>query len=596
MADQLGSLSRTHTCGALRASDVGAQVVLLGWIHRVRDLGGLLFLDVRDRHGVTQVLVPNDSPVMAVAKKLRSEFVVAVMGPVELRGADTVNAKLDTGEVEVLAQEIRLLSEAKTPPFPVADDTPVSEDVRLRYRYLDLRRPRLQFNLGLRHRVTMAIRRYFDAAGFWEIETPILTKSTPEGARDYLVPSRVHPGEFFALPQSPQIFKQILMVAGTDRYFQIVKCFRDEDLRADRQPEFTQVDVEISFAHVDLVFGLIEPLIVEIFKEIGVSVGTPFKRLAYADAMSKYGSDKPDLRFGMEIADVSHVWADATFNAFRNIVNDAGVVRAVVIPGAARYSRSELDALVDQAKQLGAVGILWARKVDGNINTNVKAAGEDKLLETMAAAGCGDQDLILIAGGKADAASKLLGAFRLSLAKKENLIPAGTFAFAWIVDFPLLDWDAEEKRWVAMHHPFTSPMDEDMAILESDTQNVRAKAYDLVLNGSEIGGGSIRIHDSAMQAKMFRLLNISDEEAKLRFGFFLDALQYGTPPHGGIALGLDRIIAILTNESSIREVIAFPKTAAAVDLMSGAPSPVDQRQLDELRLRPVVKASSPEKG
>jgi aspartyl-tRNA synthetase len=591
MADQLGSLSRTHTCGALRASDVGAQVVLLGWIHRVRDLGRLLFLDVRDRHGITQVLVPNDSPVMAVAKRLRSEFVVAVLGPVELRGADTVNAKLDTGEVEVLAQEIRLLNEAKTPPFPVADDTPVSEDVRLRYRYLDLRRPRLQFNLGLRHRVTMAIRRYFDAAGFWEIETPILTKSTPEGARDYLVPSRVHPGEFFALPQSPQIFKQILMVAGTDRYFQIVKCFRDEDLRADRQPEFTQVDVEISFAHVDLVFGLIEPLIVEIFKEIGVSVQTPFKRIAYAEAMSKYGSDKPDLRFAMEIADVSHVWADAPFNAFRNIVKDGGVVRALVIPGAARYSRSELDALVEQAKQLGAVGILWARKVDGNINTNVKAAGEDKLLETMAAAGCGEQDLILIAGGKADAASKLLGAFRLSLAKKENLIPADTFAFAWVVDFPLLDWDAEEKRWVAMHHPFTSPLDEDMAILESDTVSVRAKAYDLVLNGSEIGGGSIRIHDSAMQAKMFRLLNISDEEAKLRFGFFLDALQYGTPPHGGIALGLDRIIAILTGESSIREVIAFPKTAAAVDLMSGAPSPVDQRQLDELRLRAVVKPS-----
>jgi aspartyl-tRNA synthetase len=591
MADQLGSLSRTHTCGALRASDVGAEVVLLGWIHRVRDLGRLLFLDVRDRHGVTQVLVPNDSPVMAVAKRLRPEFVVAVSGPVELRGADTVNRNLDTGEVEVLARDIKLLNEAKTPPFPVADDTPVSEDVRLRYRYLDLRRPRLQNNLGLRHRVTMAIRKYFDAAGFWEIETPILTKSTPEGARDYLVPSRVHPGEFFALPQSPQIFKQILMVAGTDRYFQIVKCFRDEDLRADRQPEFTQVDVEISFAHVDLVFGLIEPLIVEIFKEIGVSVQTPFKRISYADAMAKYGSDKPDLRFGMEIADVSHVWADAAFNAFRNIVRDGGVVRALVIPGAARYSRSELDALVEQAKQLGAVGILWARKVDGSLNTNVKAAGEDKLLETMAAASCGDQDLILIAGGKADAASKLLGAFRLSLAKKENLIPADTFAFAWVVDFPLLDWDVEEKRWVAMHHPFTSPMDEDMAILESDTQRVRAKAYDLVLNGSEIGGGSIRIHDAAMQATIFRLLNISDEEAKLRFGFFLDALQYGTPPHGGIALGLDRIIAILTGESSIREVIAFPKTAAAVDLMSGAPSPVDQRQLDELRLRTVVKTT-----
>jgi aspartyl-tRNA synthetase len=431
----------------------------------------------------------------------------------------------------------------------------------------------------------MAVRKYFDANGFWEIETPILGKSTPEGARDYLVPSRVHPGEFFALPQSPQLFKQILMIAGTDRYFQIVKCFRDEDLRADRQPEFTQVDVEISFAHVDLVFGLIEPLIVEVFKEIGVSVPTPFRRMPYAEAMAKYGSDKPDLRFGLEIADVSHVWTDAAFNAFRKIVEGGGVVRALVIPGAARYSRSELDALVEQAKQLGAVGIMWARKVDGAINTNVKAAGEDRLLASMAAAGCGDQDLILLAGGKPDDASKLLGAFRLSLAKKENLIPADRFEFAWIVDFPMFDWDADDKRWVAMHHPFTSPLDEDRALLERDPSKARAKAYDLVLNGSEIGGGSIRIHDSALQSRVFQLLNISDEDAKLRFGFFVDALQYGTPPHGGIALGLDRLVALLAGESSIREVIAFPKTAAAVDLMTDAPSSVDDRQLEELKLR-----------
>ncbi len=589
MADQLGTLSRTHTCGELRASHVGQKAVLLGWIHRVRDLGGLLFLDVRDRHGVTQVLVPNDSAVMAVAKRLRSEYVVAVLGPVERRSADTVNARLDTGEVEVLAEEIRLLNEAKTPPFPIADDTPVSEDVRLRYRYLDLRRPRLQGNLGLRHRVTMAVRKYFDAHGFWEIETPILTKSTPEGARDYLVPSRVHPGEFFALPQSPQIFKQILMIAGTDRYFQIVKCFRDEDLRADRQPEFTQIDVEISFAHVDLVFGLIEPLIVEIFKEIGVTVKTPFQRMPYAEAMAKYGSDKPDLRFGLEIVDVSHVWEDAAFNAFRKIVGEGGVVRALVIPGAAKYSRSELDALVDQAKQLGAVGIMWARKTESGLNTNVKAAGEDKLLASMEAAGCKDEDLILIAGGKPDDASKLLGAFRLSLAKKENLIPADTYAFAWVVDFPLLDWDPQEKRWVAMHHPFTSPMDEDVAELATEPGRARAKAYDLVLNGSEVGGGSIRIHDAEVQRNMFRLLGIDDEQAKLRFGFFLDALQYGTPPHGGIALGLDRLIAILAGESSIREVIAFPKTATAADLMADAPSSVDQRQLDELKLRVTAK-------
>jgi aspartyl-tRNA synthetase len=588
MADQLGTLTRTHTCGALRASDVGADVVLLGWIHRVRDLGRLLFLDVRDRHGVTQVLVPNDSPVMAIAKKLRPEYVVAVCGPVERRGEDTINSKIETGEVEVVAAEIRLLNEAKTPPFPIADDTPVSEDVRLRYRYLDLRRPRLQANLGLRHRVTMAVRRYFDAHGFWEIETPILNKSTPEGARDYLVPSRVHPGQFFALPQSPQLFKQILMVAGTDRYFQIVKCFRDEDLRADRQPEFTQVDVEISFAHVDLVFGLIEPLIADVFKEIGVEVPTPFRRMAYSEAMARYGSDKPDLRFGLEIADVSRVWAEAPFNAFRKIVTEGGVVGALVIPGGARYSRSELDGLVDQAKQLGAVGIMWARKVEGGINTNVKAAGEDKLRESMDAAGCGDQDLILLAGGAPDDASKLLGAFRLSLAKKEGLIPPGRYAFAWVVDFPLLDWDPDERRWVAMHHPFTSPMDDDVPLLASDPSKARAKAYDLVLNGSEIGGGSIRIHDAAMQSRIFELLNITAEEARARFGFFLDALQYGTPPHGGIALGLDRLVAILAGESSIREVIAFPKTAAAVDLMSGAPSGVDQRQLDELRLRVVT--------
>jgi aspartyl-tRNA synthetase len=584
MADQLGTLRRTHTCGALREGDVGGEATLLGWVHRKRDLGGVLFLDVRDRGGITQVVVDSE-PMLSVANKLRSEYVVAVQGTVRRRSAETVNAKLPTGEVEVEARDIRVLNEAKTPPFSVADDSPVSEDVRLRYRYLDLRRPRLQYNLALRHRVTMAVRKYFDAHGFLEIETPILSKSTPEGARDYLVPSRVHAGEFYALPQSPQTFKQILMIGGMDRYFQIVKCFRDEDLRADRQPEFTQVDVEISFAQPDVVFGIIEPLITEIFKEIGVEVPTPFQLMPYSEAMAKYGSDKPDLRFGWEIADVSTVWAEAAFNAFRGIVQKGGVVRALVVPGAAKYSRSELDALVDQAKQLGAVGILWARKVDGALNTNVKAAGEATLLQSMQQAGCRDEDLILLAAGEADSTSKLLGAFRLSLGKKENAIPADKYAFAWVVDFPLFEWDPEEKRWVAMHHPFTSPMDEDFGKLDTDPGHARAKAYDLVLNGSEIGGGSIRIHDSGIQSRMFQLLNISDEEAKLRFGYFVEALEYGTPPHGGIALGLDRICAILANESSIREVIAFPKTAAAVDLMSGAPSPVDDKQLRDLRLK-----------
>jgi aspartyl-tRNA synthetase len=570
----------------LRAVDVGTEVTLLGWVHRVRDLGGVLFIDVRDRGGITQVVV--DDELLGAAKRLRAEYVVGVTGDVRARSADTVNPKLPTGDVEVVAREIRVLNEAKTPPLPIADDVNVSEDVRLRYRYLDLRRPRLQYNLGLRHRVTMAIRRYFDEQGFWEIETPILTKSTPEGARDYLVPSRVHPGEFYALPQSPQIFKQILMIGGTDRYFQIVKCFRDEDLRADRQPEFTQVDVEMSFARPETIYAMVEPLIQLIFRDIGVEIATPFRLLPYAEALARYGSDKPDLRFGLEIVDVSDVWAEAAFNAFRSIVAKGGVVRALVIPGAARYSRSELDALVDQAKALGAVGILWARKVDGAINTNVKAAGEMSLLQAMEAAGCRDEDLILLAGGEADAASKLLGVFRLTLARKENLIPPGQFAFAWVVDFPLLEWDADEKRWSPMHHPFTSPLDEDFGILESDPGKVRAKAYDLVLNGSEIAGGSIRIHDAAVQSQIFRLLNISDEEARLRFGFFVDALEYGTPPHGGIALGLDRTVALLAGESSIREVIAFPKTAQAVDLMAGAPSPVDERQLRDLKLKTTV--------
>jgi aspartyl-tRNA synthetase len=570
----------------VRAVDVGTEVTLLGWVHRVRDLGGVLFIDVRDRGGITQVVVGD--ALLGAAKRLRAEYVVGVTGEVRARSAETVNPKLPTGEVEVVAREIRVLNEAKTPPLPIADDANVSEDVRLRFRYLDLRRPRLQYNLGLRHRVTMAIRRYFDEQGFWEIETPILTKSTPEGARDYLVPSRVHPGEFYALPQSPQIFKQILMIGGTDRYFQIVKCFRDEDLRADRQPEFTQVDVEMSFARPETIYAMVEPLIQLIFREIGVEVATPFRLLPYAEALAKYGSDKPDLRFGLEIVDVSQVWAEAAFNAFRSIVAKGGVVRALVIPDAARYSRSELDALVDQAKALGAVGILWARKVDGAINTNVKAAGEATLLQAMEAAGCRDEDLILLAGGEADAASKLLGAFRLTLARKENLIPPDQFAFAWVVDFPLLEWAADEKRWSPMHHPFTSPLDEDFGMLESEPGRVRAKAYDLVLNGSEIAGGSIRIHDAAVQSQIFRLLNISDEEARLRFGFFLDALEYGTPPHGGIAFGLDRTIALLAGENSIREVIAFPKTAQAVDLMSGAPSPVDDKQLRELKLKTTL--------
>ena len=584
MAESLGTLTRTHTCGALGVGHVGAEAVLLGWVHRIRDLGGVTFIDVRDRAGISQVVVRENDALMNVAKKLRPEFVVGVTGVVQRRSAETINPKLATGEVEVLARDIRILNEAKTPPFQIAEDSPVSEEVRLKYRYLDLRRSRLQSNIGLRHRVAMTVRKYFDANGFWEIETPILAKSTPEGARDFLVPSRVHAGEFYALPQSPQIFKQILMIAGTDRYFQVVRCFRDEDQRADRQLEFTQVDVEVSFARQDIIYGLIEPLMREIFKEIGRDVALPIRRMAYADAIATYGSDKPDLRCGLEIHDLSEVFRDSEFRVFKQIVAEGGAVRGFSVPGDNKYTRSQLDVLVDQAKQMGFTGLIWVRPGEPPLSS-VKALGEGVLRPALARVGAGGDDLLLMAAGPAANTSKLLGQLRLAVAKRENLLNPDAFEFLWVTDFPLLEFHEEDGRWYSMHHPFTSPLDEDLDKIESDPGAVRAKAYDLVLNGSEIGGGSIRIHDSALQARIFERLGIGQEEARLRFGFFLDALEYGTPPHGGIALGLDRIVAILAGEPSIRDVIAFPKTANALDLMAGAPSSVDAKQLRELHLR-----------
>ena len=584
MAEHLGSLVRTHTCGALRPDDVGKDVVVLGWVHRIRDLGGVTFLDIRDRAGISQVVVRENEALMTVAKRLRSEFVVGVSGTVQRRSPDTVNPKLVTGEVEILAREIRLLNEAKTPPFQIAEDGPVSEDVRLKYRYLDLRRPRLQHNIGLRHRVSIAIRKYFDENGFWEIETPILAKSTPEGARDFLVPSRVHAGEFYALPQSPQIFKQLLMIAGTDRYFQIVRCFRDEDQRADRQLEFTQVDVEVSFAQPETIYNLIEPLLPQIFKEIGKEVTLPIRRISYADAIARYGSDKPDLRCGMEIHDLSDVFKDSEFRVFKQIVADGGAVRGFAVKGGNGYSRSKLDSIVDQAKALGFTGLIWVRPGAPPLSS-VKALSEAALKPALDRVAASADDLLLMAAGPADHTSKLLGALRLQIAAKENLLHPEQFEFLWVTDFPLLEYSKDDGRWYSMHHPFTSPHDEDWDKLESQPGEVRAKAYDLVLNGSEIGGGSVRIHDAALQARIFSRLGISEEEAKLRFGFFLEALEYGTPPHGGIALGLDRIVAILAGESSIREVIAFPKTASAVDLMASAPSTVDAKQLRELHIR-----------
>jgi aspartyl-tRNA synthetase len=583
--EPLGQLARTQTCGQLTADDVGRDVVLLGWVHRVRDLGGVLFFDLRDRHGLTQVVI-RDKTLEETAKRLRPEYVVGVIGRVDARAREAVNPKLATGEIEVAAREIRLLNDAKTPPFPINEETQVSEDLRLRYRYLDLRRPRLQGNMILRHKAAFEIRRYFDENGFLEIETPILTKSTPEGARDYLVPSRVHAGEFYALPQSPQIFKQILMISGLDRYFQIVKCFRDEDLRADRQPEFTQVDLEISFATENLVFSMLEPLMGRLMALIGRDAPAPFRRMPYAEAIARYGSDKPDLRAGMELQALSEPFTTSGFSVFRNAIDAGGEVRGFVIPGGAAYSRKVLDDLIEEAKGLGAGGLVWARQAEAGVQSPaLKAAGEEAIRAALAAAGAGKEDLLVMAAGAHDPTARMLGQLRLNVAKRENRLDPNRFEFLWVVDFPMFEWLEDEKRWEFMHHPFTAPLESDAARLESDPGSVRARAYDLVLNGSEIGGGSIRIHDQTIQRLVFKMLGMSEEEAKARFGFFVDALEFGTPPHGGIALGLDRIVAILAGEQSIREVIAFPKTAQAVDLMAGAPSTVDPRQLRELHIR-----------
>lgn len=572
---------RTHTCGELRTTDVNKEVVLLGWVHRVRDLGGVTFFDLRDRYGITQVVVREEEG--GEATRVRPEFVVEVRGRVDTRSRESINPKLETGEVEVVARTINVLNEAKTPPFPINEDVQVSEETRLKYRYLDLRKPKLQQNLILRHKVAIAARRYFDEQGFLEIETPILTKSTPEGARDYLVPSRVHAGEYFALPQSPQIFKQILMIAGMDRYVQICRCFRDEDLRADRQPEFTQIDVEMSFATEELVYGVVEGAIKAMFETAGFSVQTPFARMSYDDAMLKYGSDKPDLRPGMLIYDVSQIFSDSPFGVFKDAVAAGGVVRGFAVKGAGKYSRREVDELVEAAKQFGASGLVWVK----SDKASAKAIEGDAIARVFGACEAAADDLVLLACGEEDATAKVLGNLRLHVAKKENLLNPTDFRFSWVTEFPLFEWDAEEKRWGAMHHPFTSCRPEDVPLLETDPGKARARAYDLALNGSEIAGGSIRIHSPVVQQHVFRLLGISDEDAKARFGFFLEALEYGTPPHGGIAFGLDRIIAILAGESSIREVMAFPKTAQAVDLMSDAPSTVDAKQLRELHIRNV---------
>ena len=561
----------------------------MGWVHKIRDLGSLIFLDIRDRHGITQVVARDDDQLLDLAKRLRPEFVVCVEGPIERRSQDTLNTKIATGEVEVAARSITVLNQALTPPFQIDDETLVSEEVRLRYRYLDLRRQRMRDNIGRRHRVTMATRQCLDGHGFWEIETPMLAKSTPEGARDYLVPSRVHAGQFYALPQSPQIFKQLLMIAGMDRYFQIVRCFRDEDLRADRQPEFTQIDIEMSFATPDLIFSVVEELMHAVCRAER-DIPFPFRRMTFDEAIARYGTDKPDLRCDFEIQDVSAVFAESSFKVFRDTIADDGVVRALVVPGAGRYARHKIDLLVDEAIAQGARGLAWIRRSpDGGVQSSIlKAAGAATLTQTLESVSARANDLVLLSAGSSADASGVLGQMRLSIADRENLFDESRFEFLWVVDFPLVKWSETEQRYMSTHHPFTLPRAEDLDRLETSPGDVRALAYDLVLNGTEIGGGSIRIHDQALQRRIFRLLKISDEEAASRFGFFLEALRYGTPPHGGIALGLDRIVALLAGEPSIRDVIAFPKTANALDLMAGSPSEVARRQLKELHLDPAT--------
>jgi aspartyl-tRNA synthetase len=575
------SFKRTHYCGDLRAAHEGLEVVLCGWVHKTRDMGHLVFVDLRDREGLAQVVFQSDRPGLTEeAKKLRGEFVVGVRGRVRRRSS--VNRDIPTGEVEVEALALHVFAASKVPPFVVADPPQASEELRLKYRYLDLRRPRMQRHIRLRHEAALAARNYMSLNGYLEIETPILANPTPEGARDFLVPSRVFKGRFYALPQSPQQFKQTLMVSGFDRYFQIVRCFRDEALRADRQLEFTQIDVETSFIDLDEFFDLNEGLMETLFALVGRKVERPFRRLPYAEAMEKYGSDKPDLRVPLEMRDLTAVAAGSGSEILKAVVSGGGEVKGLLVPGAGSLSRSQVDKLGDKAKSLGAKGLIWIKKQDG-WKSSLKTAEADyeKIWEVL---GGGDADLALVVADRKETALKALGEIRRTW-PVEDAARRDSLAFCWVTDFPLFEWSEEEKRFVSMHHPFTSPREEDLPLLETHPDRVRAKAYDLVLNGTEVGGGSIRIHEMDVQRRIFKALGLSDEETEAKFGYFLEALACGAPPHGGIAHGFDRLVMFLAGEESIREVIPFPKTTGAMDLMTGSPSSVDQRQLDELGLK-----------
>jgi aspartyl-tRNA synthetase len=581
---------RTHTCGQLRTKDVGRSVVLNGWVDSRRDLGGVIFIGMRDRYGITQVVFDSEQNESAhkIGKELRNEFVVSVEGKVIKRPDDQISSDMDTGEIDVIVESVAILNEAETPPFPIKDNVDAFDDLKLKYRYLDLRRSPLQKNLMIRHRMYQVTRNYFDKNDFIEVETPVLMKSTPEGARDYLVPSRLHRGRFYALPQSPQTYKQLLMVSGFDKYFQIVKCFRDEDQRADRQPEFTQIDVEMSFVDIEDVFEAVEGLMKVLFKQIwNKKPQFPVPRFTFDEAMEKYGSDKPDIRFGLELVTLNELFTNSEFKVFKDAVSSNGIVTGIVAPGCAGYSRNQIDNLTALVKKLGAKGLVWLKVTEDDLDSPVAkflSGKEKENVRKQLNANTGD--LILILAGDRLSTLTQMGALRLEMANRLKLVNEETEPkLLWVTDFPLFEWDEETRRFYAMHHPFTSPRMEDVGLLETDPGKVKARAYDLVLNGHEIAGGSIRIHDSALQAKMFKALGISKEEAERKFGFLMNAFKYGAPPHGGIAFGFDRMVMIFAGESSIRDTIAFPKTTSATSLMDESPSEVAEEQLKELHIK-----------
>ena len=594
MAETMQGLHRSARCAEIGKEAIGQEVTLMGWVQKNRNKGGIIFVDLRDRSGVMQLIFENgsiDEEGFEKAGKLRSEYVIAATGTVEARSG-AVNENLATGEIEIRVHSLRILSEADTPPFPIEEDSKTKEELRLRHRYLDLRRPDLQKNLKMRSQTAALVRDYFIGEGFLEIETPMLTKSTPEGARDYLVPSRVHPGTFYALPQSPQIFKQLLMCSGCDRYFQIARCFRDEDLRADRQPEFTQIDLEMSFVDVDDVIDVNERLLAKLFREmLGVEVSLPIARMTWQEAMDRFGSDKPDLRFGMELQDVTEVVKGCGFAVFQSAIEQGGSVRGINAKGLGGMSRKKIDKLVDFAKDFGARGLAWAAVgEDGSIKSSFAKFMSEEEMERLVESMSGQpKDLLLFAADKNKVVYDVLGNLRLELARQQELLDKSEYKFVWITEFPLLEWSEEENRYTAMHHPFTMPMEEDLEFLDTNPGRVRAKAYDIVLNGTELGGGSVRIHQNHIQEKMFQVLGFTKEEAYEQFGFLLRAFQYGVPPHAGLAYGLDRLVMLMAGTDSIRDVIAFPKVKDASDLMAEAPSVVDDRQLEELQIAPLKK-------